>query len=173
MAPCPLSSQPNTPLTHARRNPNVIPPKAALSLLARQAQAPATVTVTAIPVTPPPRAPNNDTASSTLGGGAIAGIVIGSVVGLLLLLWIVRSCLNLGAAQKREGMYPHVKPERHHRHRSRHVSRPRRYSYAASKLSVPPAVFVPEGRTRRTRTRHRRMAYGGDGRGGPRYRRDV
>ncbi|KAJ3538686.1 hypothetical protein NM208_g5804 [Fusarium decemcellulare] len=32
-----------------------------------------------------------------LSGGAIAGIVIGSIVGTLLLLWIIRSCFNLGA----------------------------------------------------------------------------
>ncbi|KAK8104345.1 uncharacterized protein PG998_011378 [Apiospora kogelbergensis] len=31
-----------------------------------------------------------------LSGGAIAGIVIGSIVGFLLLCWILRSCLNLG-----------------------------------------------------------------------------
>ncbi|KAH8197486.1 hypothetical protein TruAng_008344 [Truncatella angustata] len=34
--------------------------------------------------------------SNNLSGGAIAGIVIGSIVGLLLLIWIIRSCLNLG-----------------------------------------------------------------------------
>jgi len=32
-----------------------------------------------------------------LTGGAIAGIVIGSIFGLLLLLWIIRSCMNPGA----------------------------------------------------------------------------
>ncbi|KAK7987288.1 hypothetical protein PG988_002276 [Apiospora saccharicola] len=32
----------------------------------------------------------------TLSGGAIAGIVIGSIVGLLLLWWLIRSCMNLG-----------------------------------------------------------------------------
>ncbi|KAL2148980.1 hypothetical protein VTH82DRAFT_1666 [Thermothelomyces myriococcoides] len=35
--------------------------------------------------------------ASTLSGGAIAGIVIGSIAGLLLLIWIIRSCTNLGA----------------------------------------------------------------------------
>lgn len=34
--------------------------------------------------------------SRTLSGGAIAGIVVGSIVGFLLLLWIIRSCSNLG-----------------------------------------------------------------------------
>jgi len=37
------------------------------------------------------------TDAKTLSGGAIAGIVIGSIVGLLLLIWIFRSCSNLGA----------------------------------------------------------------------------
>ncbi|KAK1827477.1 hypothetical protein QBC39DRAFT_361694 [Podospora conica] len=37
------------------------------------------------------------TDAKTLTGGAIAGIVIGSIVGLLLLIWIFRSCSNLGA----------------------------------------------------------------------------
>ncbi|KAI0505706.1 hypothetical protein F5B22DRAFT_499792 [Xylaria bambusicola] len=41
---------------------------------------------------------NSDSSSSSpnLSGGAIAGIVIGSIAGLLLLLWIIRSCTNMG-----------------------------------------------------------------------------
>ncbi|KAL2172308.1 hypothetical protein VTG60DRAFT_6147 [Thermothelomyces hinnuleus] len=35
--------------------------------------------------------------AKTLSGGAIAGIVIGSIAGFLLLAWIIRSCTNLGA----------------------------------------------------------------------------
>ncbi|KAK4098450.1 hypothetical protein N658DRAFT_561135 [Parathielavia hyrcaniae] len=35
--------------------------------------------------------------ASTLSGGAIAGIVLGSIAGFLLLVWIIRSCTNLGA----------------------------------------------------------------------------
>jgi hypothetical protein len=57
-------------------------------------QPPATVTVVSTP---------DGTASSSLSPGAIAGIVIGSVLGFLLLLWIWRSCTNLGAPpQERE-----------------------------------------------------------------------
>ncbi|KAI1454573.1 hypothetical protein F4805DRAFT_309821 [Annulohypoxylon moriforme] len=32
--------------------------------------------------------------TNNLSGGAIAGIVIGSIAGFLLLLWIIRSCIN-------------------------------------------------------------------------------
>ncbi|KAK0617529.1 hypothetical protein B0T14DRAFT_271957 [Immersiella caudata] len=35
--------------------------------------------------------------TQTLTGGVVAGIVIGSIAGLLLLIWIFRSCSNLGA----------------------------------------------------------------------------
>ncbi|CAJ2500156.1 Uu.00g030090.m01.CDS01 [Anthostomella pinea] len=38
---------------------------------------------------------NGGDGASTLTGGAIAGIVIGSIAGFLLLLWLIRSCLNL------------------------------------------------------------------------------
>lgn len=34
--------------------------------------------------------------AKTLTGGAIAGIVIGSIAGFLLILWLIRSCTNLG-----------------------------------------------------------------------------
>ncbi|KAI0015692.1 hypothetical protein F4780DRAFT_783900 [Xylariomycetidae sp. FL0641] len=34
--------------------------------------------------------------AATLSGGAIAGIVIGAIAGFLLILWLVRSCVNLG-----------------------------------------------------------------------------
>ncbi|KAJ3499574.1 hypothetical protein NLG97_g210 [Lecanicillium saksenae] len=57
----------------------------------RQASsATATVTVTSEPDS------SNSGGHSTLTGGAIAGIVIGSVVGVLVLLWVIRSCFNLG-----------------------------------------------------------------------------
>ncbi|CAH0050340.1 unnamed protein product [Clonostachys solani] len=46
-------------------------------------------------------ATNDDCVNCTqLSGGAIAGIVIGSIFGFLLLLWIIRSCFNLGAPPK-------------------------------------------------------------------------
>ncbi|KAK6074100.1 hypothetical protein SCUP234_08427 [Seiridium cupressi] len=60
-------------------------PQFATKVFARQA---ATTTVVST---------SGDTGNSNnLSGGAIAGIVIGSIVGFLLILWIIRSCSNLG-----------------------------------------------------------------------------
>ncbi|GKT98005.1 hypothetical protein FLAG1_00778 [Fusarium langsethiae] len=106
------------------------------TLVSRQTVETVTVTVT--------RDGNN---GQTLSGGAIAGIVIGSVFGILLLLWIIRSCLNLGAPpQEREKWY-HYKEEPRHRHRSRS-----RRSHRSS-ISAPPPLVVRESRSRSHRGR--------------------
>ncbi|KAM5346427.1 hypothetical protein ACJ41O_009432 [Fusarium nematophilum] len=115
-------------------SPTVSPP----TLVVRQDAPTATVTVV-------PDGDDGD-GGTTLSGGAIAGIVIGSIVGFLLLLWVIRSCLNLGAPpQEREAWYHHTEknPRRHHRSRSgrRHSS-----------LSAPPPVVI---RDSRSRSRHR------------------
>lgn len=101
----------------------------------------AVVTVTAVPG--PNNGPNGNgdsnsdddqaTKTQTLTGGAIAGIVIGSIAGLLLLIWIFRSCSNLGAPPGAsenpggEAWYDGVRdeyPPRHtHAHRTRSRSR--------------------------------------------------
>lgn len=52
-------------------------------------------------------APNGNpdpTSTTGLTGGAIAGIVIGSIAGFLLLVWIIRSCTNLGAPPGEEAV---------------------------------------------------------------------
>lgn len=50
--------------------------------------------------------------SPNLDGGAIAGIVIGSIIGILLLIWIIRSCGNMGKSESWGRTYEpdHEKP---------------------------------------------------------------
>lgn len=85
----------------------------------------------------------NTSGGIALGGGEIAGIVIGSIAGTLLLLWLIRSCLNLGAppAGDREKVFRHVEPEHRRRHRSKRRSHSRRGSVD---LDVPPAAYYKE-----------------------------
>ncbi|KAK4198530.1 hypothetical protein QBC40DRAFT_283520 [Triangularia verruculosa] len=85
---------------------------------------PPTVTVITGTNTNPPDDRDPDDAS-TLTGGAIAGIVIGSIAGLLLLIWIIRSCTNLGAPPNKpeKPWYGSVRDEYPPRHASRSRSR--------------------------------------------------
>ncbi|KAK3984670.1 hypothetical protein QBC44DRAFT_336565 [Cladorrhinum sp. PSN332] len=102
--------------------------------------------------------------TDNLSGGAIAGIVIGSIAGLLLLIWIIYSCTNLGAPPGRQGKpwyggvrdeYPprHVGGHRPHSSRSRsrhshgrHHHHSRSRSRGATMVEVPPQAVVYEGR---------------------------
>ncbi|KAL2022224.1 hypothetical protein VTK56DRAFT_5834 [Thermocarpiscus australiensis] len=100
-------------------------------LIQRQTQSSTAATVTVIT-----GSDNNDNApadpgdASTLSGGAIAGIVIGSIAGFLLLVWIIRSCTNIGAppgSEARPGKpwYGGIRDEYPPRHASRGRSRSR------------------------------------------------
>jgi hypothetical protein len=98
-----------------------------------------------------------------LSGGAIAGIVIGTIAGTLLLLWLIRSCFNLGAPrQERASWYNGVDPEKSHRHSRHHHHHHggrhhhRRRSRSSSSISTPPPVVVQSSRSR---SRHGRPSY--------------
>lgn len=92
--------------------------------------------------------------SSSLGGGAIAGIVVGSIAGLILLIWLIWSCMRLGAPPSRGGMgeadyspdyYGSHSPHRHHHHRRHHRRHPRR-EVREYRTTTP--VVVDSGRRR-------------------------
>ncbi|KAI1475613.1 hypothetical protein K445DRAFT_315875 [Daldinia sp. EC12] len=115
--------------------------------------------------------------AQTLSGGAIAGIVIGSIAGFLILLWIIRSCVNYrnpGAwgttfepdHEKPPSSHYHSStryPRETHGHRSRsrhshHHHSPRRTSV----VSVTRPVYVEQPRGRSPRAPP--AAYYSDGR---------
>ncbi|KAH6847710.1 hypothetical protein B0I37DRAFT_150393 [Chaetomium sp. MPI-CAGE-AT-0009] len=127
-------------------------PQAVSRLLGRQ-QPTTTVIIDADPA-------NNDgpTYNSGLDGGAIAGIVIGTVVGLLLLWWIIRACMQPRGRPDpgRQGWYDDTVPPprsrsrsrsagRHHHHH--HHSPPRRSGsrhHSRRRSSTPRPVMVEE-----------------------------
>ncbi|KAI5921065.1 hypothetical protein F4810DRAFT_712883 [Camillea tinctor] len=99
---------------------------------------------------------------TTLSGGAIAGIVIGTIAGTLLLLWLIRSCLNLGypglwgstfePEHEKPSVAAYDYPSRHHhhhhhRHRSHSEHSPRRASFVST--TTRPVVVEPRGRSPR------------------------
>lgn len=92
--------------------------------------------------------------SDSLGGGAIAGIVVGSIVGFFLLIWVIWSCMRLGAPPSRGGMgeadysperHGSYSPHQHHHHRRHHRRHPRR-EVREYRTTTP--VVVNNGRRR-------------------------
>lgn len=130
-----------------------------------------TVTVTPADIS------GNSSSGTNLSGGAIAGIVIGSIAGFLLLLWIFKSCSNIGAPpqEKREPAWYDDDVgggSRRTRGRSRHNSRrgsyyvhdahaPRR-SRSREVRTVHPAVYTSEPR-RPSRAHEKHHRRGGPG----------
>ena len=192
------------PITHLRRSiPSLAQVEALLtraieptrtlldppSLVQRQDSA--TVTIVTTDGSTTTTSNNGDpTDAKTLTGGAIAGIVIGSIAGFLLLVWIFRSCSNLGAppgASTKPGggawydgvrdEYPprHASPVRHGGSRSRsrhshhshrhHHHRGRSHSGIREVREVSPVVIA---RSRSPRAPP--AAYGYEGRRGRRER---
>ncbi|KAI1368245.1 hypothetical protein F5Y08DRAFT_296076 [Xylaria arbuscula] len=111
--------------------------------------------------------------SPNLSGGAIAGIVIGSIVGILLLIWIIRSCGNMGKSESwgrtyepdhekppprsstYRGDYPyHQETHNPRRSRSRHSHRSHRSHHHHSRSPgrvevVQPVVYESRSRSPR------------------------
>ncbi|KAI0108874.1 hypothetical protein GGR51DRAFT_513408 [Nemania sp. FL0031] len=112
---------------------------------------------------------------SVLSGGAIAGIVIGSIAGFLLLWWIVRSCGIMRRpstwgdayepAREKPSSYHHPETSRrrnshsgHHHHHHHHSRSPRRvdvevvqpvgYGSRGRSPRAPPAAYYSDGRRR-------------------------
>ncbi|KAI9167855.1 hypothetical protein HJFPF1_03994 [Paramyrothecium foliicola] len=92
------------------------------------------------------------TQSSELSGGAIAGIVIGSIIGFLLIVWIVRSCNNgFGMSNRPPPPDPHYyhheydrrRGRSRHRHRSHHHHSPRRSGSGRPPVVVEKVYTTP------------------------------
>ncbi|KAI1868521.1 uncharacterized protein JN550_006437 [Neoarthrinium moseri] len=114
---------------------------------------------------------------TVLSGGAIAGIVIGSIAGFLLILWLLRSCTNLGSPglwgstfgshdekppKTSEPAYLYTQETRgghrhghhhHHGHRSRsrhsHYDRSPRRSVEVRNVTTTRPVYTERGRSPR------------------------
>ncbi|KAK4039190.1 hypothetical protein C8A01DRAFT_47325 [Parachaetomium inaequale] len=127
-------------------------PEAVFRLLARQ-QPTTTVVVD--------NGGGGSTSNSGLDGGAIAGIVIGTIVGILLIWWIIRACTQPKQPDaSRQGWYDDTAPPprgsrsrsrsasyggggyHHHRHHGHHHSA--RRSHSRRRSSTPRPVVLEE-----------------------------
>ncbi|OTB00710.1 hypothetical protein M426DRAFT_324070 [Hypoxylon sp. CI-4A] len=122
---------------------------------------------------------DNGNSSHTLSGGAIAGIVIGSIAGFLILLWIIRSCINYrnpGAwgdsfepnnekppSTRHHSTTRYPRETHGHRHRS-HSHHSHRSPRRTSVVSVTRPVYVEPSRSRGRSPRAPPAAYYSDGR---------
>ncbi|KAL2141544.1 hypothetical protein VTI28DRAFT_2244 [Corynascus sepedonium] len=140
-------------------------PQAVSRLLPRQDQEPTTTVVV-----DPGDSSSGDSGSSgsSLDGGAIAGIVIGTVVGILLLWWIIRACTQPRTPDaSRQGWYDDTAPpppvprsgsrsrsrsadygrSHHHHHHHHHSSRrsgSRHHHHGGRRSSTPRPVIIEE-----------------------------
>ncbi|KAK1772750.1 hypothetical protein QBC33DRAFT_28792 [Phialemonium atrogriseum] len=95
---------------------------------------------------------------SSLSGGAIAGIVIGSIAGFLLLWWIVYSCTNMGApprgepAAQQAAWYDGVRDEYPPRSPGRRSSRSRSHRRRSTEVRHSRPVAVVAGGSPRAPT---------------------
>lgn len=100
-----------------------------------------------------------------LSSGAIAGIVLGTIAGTLLVLWIIRSCFNPGAPPRveRDPMYhePAMRTHHHSRRHSGHSGHSRRRSYSVDSSAPPPVVIREHSRRRSQQPTH--VFVGGSG----------
>lgn len=137
-----------------------------------------TVTVTVTAAADAADTSDQSASSTNLSGGAIAGIVIGSIAGLLLLLWIFRSCSNLGGPPQEDKREPawyddvagrgrgragsssprHSRGRRGSHHHAREAYAPRR-SGSVGVRTVQPVVYAAgAGRHGRAHDKHRRRS---------------
>ncbi|GAP85419.1 hypothetical protein SAMD00023353_1000910 [Rosellinia necatrix] len=126
---------------------------------------------------------------TVLSGGAIAGIVVGSIAGFLLLLWVVRSCVNIGRPggwgdtfepdHEKPPSSPRWSPYRgadtrhhHHHHHARSPRRHHHHRHHQVDVVQPVAAATVVARGSRSRSPrappaayYGRPSYDGDGRG--------
>ncbi|TDZ21821.1 hypothetical protein Cob_v005393 [Colletotrichum orbiculare MAFF 240422] len=72
-----------------------------------------------VTVTSTPESTDESASDNNLSGGAIAGIVIGSIAGFLLLLWIIKSCGAWGQPNDWGDKDSYDDRRHHHDHRGR------------------------------------------------------